>query len=261
MRVWQGQGQHVRFNPVACGTDLRPQPVCRLLLRPGVCRHGFAHVTCHAPPASWFRLSPGTAQPKQHMISSTRRFIVSQAAKDNNTSSNSSSNSSSSSSGEDPSRRPTPPNSWSPLAWLQRVTASWRPQQPVRLLLNMLMLFLLMRLWPVGGRLGMGESETLVVNVPFSEFIKRVKHDDVQSVAVDGLHISFSLKPTSLGLPGEPADPQTRLGKSSQFPRLPLLMLLPRKPGSKHSWFSLAPKHQCTVLVDTCHRLMCLNGT
>eukprot|EP00775_Hariotina_reticulata_P009472 gene9472-9637_t len=58
-----------------------------------------------------------------------------------------------------------------------------------------------MRLWPVGGRLGMGESETLVVNVPFSEFIKRVKHDDVQSVAVDGLHISFSLKPTSLGLP------------------------------------------------------------
>ena len=49
----------------------------------------------------------------------------------------------------------------------------------------------------------MGESETLIVNVPFSEFIKRVKHDDVQSVAVDGMHISFSLKPTSLGLPGE----------------------------------------------------------
>jgi hypothetical protein len=73
----------------------------------------------------------------------------------------------------------------------------------VRLLLNLLMLFFLMRMWPVGGRMGLGEGETLVMSVPFSEFIKRVKHDDVQSVAVDGMHISFSLKPSSLALPGE----------------------------------------------------------
>jgi hypothetical protein len=65
------------------------------------------------------------------------------------------------------------------------------------------MLFFLMRMWPVGGRMGLGEGETLVMSVPFSEFIKRVKHDDVQSVAVDGMHISFSLKPSSLALPGE----------------------------------------------------------
>ncbi|WIA09703.1 hypothetical protein OEZ85_009088 [Tetradesmus obliquus] len=61
-----------------------------------------------------------------------------------------------------------------------------------------------MRMWPMGGRMGLGEAETLVMSVPFSEFIKRVKHDDVASVAVDGLHISFSLKPSSLALPEPP---------------------------------------------------------
>jgi hypothetical protein len=75
--------------------------------------------------------------------------------------------------------------------------------QPVRLVLNLIMLFFLMRLWPMGGRLGLGESETLVMSVPFSEFVRRVRHDDVNTVSVDGLHISFSLKPGSLSLPGE----------------------------------------------------------
>jgi len=75
-------------------------------------------------------------------------------------------------------------------------------QQPVRLLLNLVMLFFLMRLWPMGGRLGLGESETLVMSVPFSEFVRRVRHDDVQTVSVDGLHVTFNLKPGSLSLPG-----------------------------------------------------------
>jgi hypothetical protein len=83
------------------------------------------------------------------------------------------------------------------------VGSSLKPQQPVRLVLNLLMLFFLMRMWPVGGRVGLGEGETLVMSVPFSQFIKRVKQDDVQSVAVDGMHISFSLKPSSLALLGE----------------------------------------------------------
>lgn len=126
---------------------------------------------------------------------------VAAAGKDGNNSTSSSSTSSSSSSGDDPSRRPNPPNR--PSAWLQRLTAGLKPQQPVRLLINLLMLFFLMRIWPVGGRLGLGEGETVVVSVPFSEFIRRVKHDDVQSVAIDGLHINFSLKPHSNSLPGE----------------------------------------------------------
>jgi hypothetical protein len=75
-------------------------------------------------------------------------------------------------------------------------------QQPLRLLLNLIMLFFLMRLWPLGGRLGLGEAETLVMSVPFSEFVRRVRHDDVHTVSLDGLHISFTLKPGSLTLPG-----------------------------------------------------------
>lgn len=51
----------------------------------------------------------------------------------------------------------------------------------------------------------MGESETLVMSVPFSEFVRRVRHDDVQTVSVDGLHVTFNLKPGSLSLP-EPAE-------------------------------------------------------
>jgi hypothetical protein len=39
------------------------------------------------------------------------------------------------------------------------------------------------------------------LQVPFSEFIRRVKHDDVRTVSIDGLQISFSLKPNSLQLP------------------------------------------------------------
>ncbi|WIA29776.1 hypothetical protein OEZ86_012250 [Tetradesmus obliquus] len=139
-------------------------------------------------------------------------MVTTCAGKDNSSSSSSSpptssspsSSSSGSSSGSDePSRRPNN-NSWKPLAWLQRFGSSLKPQQPVRLALNLLMLFFLMRMWPMDGRMGLGEAETLVMSVPFSEFIKRVKHDDVASVAVDGLHISFSLKPSSLALPEPP---------------------------------------------------------
>eukprot|EP00879_Flechtneria_rotunda_P020150 GHRR01021191.1.p1 GENE.GHRR01021191.1~~GHRR01021191.1.p1 ORF type:complete len:226 (+),score=47.44 GHRR01021191.1:919-1596(+) len=142
---------------------------------------------------------------QQHLISQCsrqqhlRRPLVTFASKDNSSGSSTSSNSN-----DDPSRRrPNSSRSSWLFAWLQRISAGFKPLQPSRLLLNVLMLMFLMRLWPVGGRLGMAESETLVVHVPFSEFIRRVKHDDVRSVAVDGLHISFSLKPGSLELSGE----------------------------------------------------------
>jgi hypothetical protein len=48
---------------------------------------------------------------------------------------------------------------------------------PLRLLLNGLMLFALLRLWPLGGGRGLfglgGEPEIVVVTVPFSEFVRR----------------------------------------------------------------------------------------
>lgn len=67
---------------------------------------------------------------------------------------------------------------------------------------------MLMRLWPMGGRGGLNDNDNVVVQVPFSSFVNRVKNDDVQSVAIDGLHITFALKPGSLLLknPSEGTD-------------------------------------------------------
>ena len=48
------------------------------------------------------------------------------------------------------------------------------------------------------------DSEAVVVQVPFSEFVRRLKHNDVQSVSIDGLHINFGLKPGSLLLENTP---------------------------------------------------------
>ncbi len=46
-----------------------------------------------------------------------------------------------------------------------------------------------MRIWPVGGRpgQGLGGGDThAVVQLPFSEFVRRAKADELQSVAIDG---------------------------------------------------------------------------
>lgn len=59
-------------------------------------------------------------------------------------------------------------------------------------------------LWPMGGRLNLAESDSLVVPVAFSEFIRRVKNDDVRSVFSDGASLSFTVKPTSSLLAGLP---------------------------------------------------------
>ena len=45
-------------------------------------------------------------------------------------------------------RRPPPRRSWRLGQWLQGL----RPREPLRLLANVLFLFLLVRLWPAGGR-------------------------------------------------------------------------------------------------------------
>jgi hypothetical protein len=136
-------------------------------------------------------------------------------------------------------------------SWLQRAFGGVQITQPWRIVLNVVALFLLIRLWPVGGR-GLGgrpESITLQVGgegggggggvrigfaaaapavacrrrptyalhaaaqVPFSEFVRRVRANDVSSVSVDGLDIHFSLKPDSSLLKDPPAGAEgTRVG-------------------------------------------------
>lgn len=66
----------------------------------------------------------------------------------------------------------------------------------------------LCRLWPLGGRLNLADSESLVVPVAFSEFIRRVKTDDVQSVFTDGSQLVFAVKPSSTLLQGVPEGSQ-----------------------------------------------------
>lgn len=73
----------------------------------------------------------------------------------------------------------------------------------MRILFNVTMLYLLMRMWPVGGRAGLdmaGSSrspEAVSINVPFSEFIRRAKANEVQSVMMDGMHVSFTPRPST----------------------------------------------------------------
>lgn len=42
-----------------------------------------------------------------------------------------------------------------------------------------------------------GDSDSVVVQVPFSEFIRRIKLNEINSVSIDGAHINFALKPSS----------------------------------------------------------------
>jgi hypothetical protein len=49
------------------------------------------------------------------------------------------------------------------------------------------------------------QPPTHLPQVPFSEFVRRVKHGDVRSVAIDGVSINFALKPNALQLPGAEA--------------------------------------------------------
>ncbi|KAI8474959.1 MAG: hypothetical protein J3K34DRAFT_489397 [Monoraphidium minutum] len=90
-------------------------------------------------------------------------------------------------------------------SWLQRAFSGVQVSAPWRVLLNVMALFFLVRLWPMGGR-GLGaRPESVNLQVPFSEFVRRVRANDVSSVSVDGLDIAFSLKPGSSLLKDPPA--------------------------------------------------------
>jgi hypothetical protein len=71
-------------------------------------------------------------------------------------------------------RRGQPNGPWRPWQWLTQKAASLRVQQPARLLFNVVLLFLLMRLWPLGGRNPVGEPAQLVAEVALLSSLHRV---------------------------------------------------------------------------------------
>ena len=64
---------------------------------------------------------------------------------------------------------------WRPWGWLSRLATTLSLAQPLRIVLNLALLFFLIRLWPLGGRINSAEnSQSIVVVVPFSEFMQQV---------------------------------------------------------------------------------------
>mmetsp|Transcript_33919 Transcript_33919/g.96089 ORF Transcript_33919/g.96089 Transcript_33919/m.96089 type:complete len:439 (+) Transcript_33919:200-1516(+) len=87
---------------------------------------------------------------------------------------------------------------WRPWGWLSRLANTLSLAQPLRIVLNLVLLFFLIRLWPMGGRMNNSDNaQSIVVVVPFSEFMQQVKSNDVQAVTVDGVNLSYTLRPNS----------------------------------------------------------------
>jgi hypothetical protein len=84
-----------------------------------------------------------------------------------------------------------------PWRWWSQLAQSWGKQQPLKLVLNVAFAFFLLRLWPMGSRNGFNDADSLVVPVPFSEFVRRVKENDVRTVTMDGLQVNYALRATS----------------------------------------------------------------
>jgi hypothetical protein len=49
--------------------------------------------------------------------------------------------------------------------WLQQLRASWAGQHPLRLLLNVVALFFVLRLWPLAGRPGLSDGDAMLIQV------------------------------------------------------------------------------------------------
>ena len=71
---------------------------------------------------------------------------------------------------DDPKQEP-----WRPWGWISQLLSTLSLGQPLRVLLNLGLIFLLIRLWPLGGKTSNTEgSQSVVVVVPFSEFMRQV---------------------------------------------------------------------------------------
>ncbi|PSC75856.1 ATP-dependent zinc metalloprotease FTSH 9, chloroplastic [Micractinium conductrix] len=117
----------------------------------------------------------------------------------------SNSNSNGGGSGEPPSeRRSQPPKGrkTSTSSWLSRLAAGIKGQQPLRIVLNLMMIFLLLRFWPVPnghGHAPLGQVEPVTVQVAFSEFVKQIQKNEVKRVVIDSSSstFTFALRPSS----------------------------------------------------------------
>eukprot|EP00884_Botryococcus_braunii_P002352 jgi/Botrbrau1/12117/Bobra.0186s0035.1 len=90
-------------------------------------------------------------------------------------------------------RRGQPNRPWGPWSWIKQKASSIKAQLSLRVVFNVMMLFLLMRLWPIGGRSPVGDpSHTW--EVPFSEFIQRIRTNEVSAVAIDDRRFTFTVK-------------------------------------------------------------------
>jgi len=111
------------------------------------------------------------------------------------------SSSSSSSSSEDvneggkgkssePPKQNGPPTRWDKIRWYL-VGLILSPVRLVRLAINVAILSLLLKIVPSSGVVDM---ETIVVHVPYSDFMKKVERDLVKDLEVDGVHHTYSLR-------------------------------------------------------------------
>uniref|UniRef100_A0A7I4CH08 AAA+ ATPase domain-containing protein n=1 Tax=Physcomitrium patens TaxID=3218 RepID=A0A7I4CH08_PHYPA len=109
----------------------------------------------------------------------------------------------------EPSVGPPEQGWWRHPKWIWNSIWSWKGAPAVQahevgaLLLQLSVVVLLMRLLrpgvPFPGRsspLKSESSSSAYVSVPFSEFLSRINQNDVESVEIDGFHLTYSLRPS-----------------------------------------------------------------
>jgi cell division protease FtsH len=79
---------------------------------------------------------------------------------------------------------------WDKLRWYV-VSLLLSPLRIVRLVMNVAILYLFLKLVPASGVVDM---ETVVVQVPYSDFMRKVERDQVQDLEIDGVYHKYSLR-------------------------------------------------------------------
>lgn len=107
----------------------------------------------------------------------------------------------------EPSASPPEKSWWRMPKWMWDPKWSWNGTPAVQaheigaLLLRLSIFVLLMRLLrvPFSGASSSSTSErssSAYVTVPFSEFLSKSSHNDIESVEIDGYHLTYSLRPS-----------------------------------------------------------------
>jgi len=90
----------------------------------------------------------------------------------------------------DPGKQNGPPTRWDRF-WFYVSGLILSPVRLVRLAINVALLSVLMKIVPVSGFVDM---ETIVVHVPYSDFMRKVASDQVKSLEVDGVYHTYALR-------------------------------------------------------------------